>query len=355
MTPTTARPAARWVPARWLPVRPTLDAGSPAGRVAALVPGAALLLVVSLAGTVLAAAGHPGGALVSAVVAAVLAGGLLGLALVVRRDLAGAYAALRALQEANEHLERQAAELLRSNRDLEQFAYAASHDLQEPLRKVASFCQLLQRRYAGRLDERADQYIAFAVDGAQRMQRLINDLLAFSRIGRVAATTDVDLARVASGVAAQHQPQVEAAGGAITWTGLPTVRGEEALLQALLGNLVGNSVKFAREGTPPRVELSARRDGDYWEITCADNGIGIEPGSAEKAFVIFQRLHGKEAYPGTGIGLAVAKKIVEYHGGRIWIDGSAGAGTTIRFTLPANAAANPVSPAAPRPAEEPVA
>jgi light-regulated signal transduction histidine kinase (bacteriophytochrome) len=235
----------------------------------------------------------------------------------------------------NNQLQVQAEELLRSNRDLEQFAYVASHDLQEPLRKVASFCQLLQRRYAGQLDERADQYIAFAVDGAQRMQRLINDLLAFSRIGRMTTGfTEVDLNSVMSDVSGQLDSARQYASGEITWSDLPTVEGEETLITTLLANLVTNSLKFRHAERPPRVHISARRDGDEWEITCQDNGIGIEAEFADKIFVIFQRLHAKDAYPGTGIGLAIAKKIVEYHGGRIWVDPEGTEGTAIRFTLP---------------------
>ncbi len=271
------------------------------------------------------------------------------------RDLDNVRGARQVVEEANERLEQVAEELTRSNRDLEQFAYVASHDLQEPLRKVASFCQLLQRRYAGQLDERADQYIAFAVDGAQRMQRLINDLLAFSRIGRVTSNfTDVDLGQLVETAAGHQQQRIADAGGEIVWSDLPVVHGEEPLLSALVENLISNSVKFQRPGVAPHIEISARRDGEQWEITCTDNGIGIEPEFADKVFVIFQRLHGKEAYPGTGIGLAVAKKIVEYHGGRIWVESPAGAGTIIRFTLPVNANPAPVSPAAAQPAEESV-
>jgi signal transduction histidine kinase len=234
-------------------------------------------------------------------------------------------------------LEAQAVELTRSNRDLEQFAYVASHDLQEPLRKVASFCQLLQRRYAGQLDERADQYIAFAVNGAQRMQRLINDLLAFSRIGRaMAGTTSVDLNRVAEETVSSLDSMLERTDAEVSWTDLPVVQGEEALLGTLLTNLISNSVKFRQPEVPPRVRLSARLDDGCWEISCVDNGIGVEAEFAEKIFVIFQRLHPKDAYPGTGIGLAIAKKIVEYHGGHIWLDPEQSPGTTIRFTLPAN-------------------
>jgi light-regulated signal transduction histidine kinase (bacteriophytochrome) len=263
------------------------------------------------------------------------------------KDLAEVRAARAAVEEARLRLEQQAAELTRSNRDLEQFAYVASHDLQEPLRKVASFCQLLQRRYEGQLDERADQYIGFAVDGAQRMQRLINDLLAFSRIGRVTAGfSDVDLNAIMEETVGQHESTLERTGGEITWDRLPVVRGEEALLAALIGNLVSNALKFRRPDVPPRVHLSARREGGEWEISCRDNGIGIEPEFGDKVFVIFQRLHVKGAYPGTGIGLAIAKKVVEYHEGRIWLAPSTGQGTEIRFTLPVEGPIEPpVSPA----------
>ncbi|MEN3306446.1 MAG: hypothetical protein V7603_2648 [Micromonosporaceae bacterium] len=250
-------------------------------------------------------------------------------------ELAEVRAARTALEAANQQLEQQATELTRSNRDLEQFAYVASHDLQEPLRKVASFCQLLQRRYAGQLDERADQYIYFAVDGAQRMQRLINDLLAFSRIGRhTSGFTAVDLNALTADIVDQLDTTISRAQAEVTWDDLPVVQGDEPLLSALLGNLVSNSIKFRRPEAPPRIHLSARRVDDEWEIGCQDNGIGIEAEFADKVFVIFQRLHPKEAYPGTGIGLAVAKKIVEYHGGRIWLDTSPVAGSLVKFTLP---------------------
>ncbi|RKN44243.1 sensor histidine kinase [Micromonospora endolithica] len=254
----------------------------------------------------------------------------------IARDLAEVREARERIEWVNSQLQKQAEELTRSNRDLEQFAYVASHDLQEPLRKVASFCQLLQRRYAGQLDERADQYIAFAVDGAQRMQRLINDLLAFSRIGRLTTGfTEVDLNKVMGDVAGQTEAARQYADAELTWGELPVIRGEEPLLTNLLANLVSNSVKFRRPDVPPKVHVSARLVGDEWEISCADNGIGIEPEFADKIFVIFQRLHAKDAYPGTGIGLAIVKKIVEYHGGRVWVDTDTAEGTAIRFTLPA--------------------
>jgi signal transduction histidine kinase len=259
------------------------------------------------------------------------------------------------LEGANQLLEQQAEELTRSNRDLEQFAYVASHDLQEPLRKVASFCQLLQRRYAGQIDERADQYIAFAVDGAQRMQRLINDLLAFSRIGRITSGfTDIDLDQVVADAATQLGWRSEQVDGAITWSGLPTVYGEEPLLSALFTNLISNSLKFRHPDRPPRVHIEAERVGDEWHVSCSDNGIGIEPEYGDKVFVIFQRLHPKNEYPGTGIGLAIAKKIIEYHGGRIWLDTGAREGTVIRFALPAiTAGTAPTAESAPSTPTEP--
>jgi light-regulated signal transduction histidine kinase (bacteriophytochrome) len=206
---------------------------------------------------------------------------------------------------------------------------------------------MLERRYAGQLDERADQYIAFAVDGAQRMQRLINDLLAFSRIGRLTAGfTDVDLNAVLADVATQVEAAREYANGRITWDRLPLVEGEEPLLTTLFANLVSNSLKFRRPDAPPLVHVSARDLDGQWEITVRDNGIGIEPEFADKVFVIFQRLHAKDAYPGTGIGLAIVKKIVEYHGGRVWLDPDVTEGTTIRFTLPSAPVPAGTAPAA---------
>ncbi|GID31599.1 multi-sensor signal transduction histidine kinase [Paractinoplanes brasiliensis] len=260
-----------------------------------------------------------------------LAGDVDGMRQRIASELSEVREARTQVLEANRQLEFKADELSRSNRDLEQFAYVASHDLQEPLRKVASFCQLLQRRYAGKLDERADQYIAFAVDGAQRMQRLINDLLAFSRVGRLTTGfASVPLDRVLTEV----RSQLESRGGDVSWSAMPTVEGEEPLLTTLFANLIGNSLKFRRPDVPPVVRVNAERDGDEWRINVRDNGIGIEREFADKVFVIFQRLHPREAYDGTGIGLAIAKKIVEYHGGRIWLDLDVDEGTSISFTLP---------------------
>jgi signal transduction histidine kinase len=249
-------------------------------------------------------------------------------------EYAGAVAAQNAAEDAQQMVEEQAEDLRRSNAELEQFAYVASHDLQEPLRKVASFCQLLERRYKGQLDERGEQYIEFAVDGAKRMQELINDLLAFSRVGRLTSDfADVDLSAALAQALTQLDVVVSEADAEITSDPLPTVYGENTLLVQLFQNLIGNGVKFSG-GATPRIHIGVRRDGDMWEFCCADNGIGIEPQYQDKIFVIFQRLHGRDVYGGTGIGLAMCKKIVEYHGGRMWLDTTVTEGATFRWTLP---------------------
>jgi signal transduction histidine kinase len=250
---------------------------------------------------------------------------------VMRQRILAELARVRAASAALEH---QALELQRSNSDLEQFAYVASHDLQEPLRKVASFCQALEQRYRGQLDERADQYIEFAVDGARRMQILINDLLEFSRVGRGGAARErVELGDVLEEVRHSLSGPLRESAATIAHDPLPSVRGERSLLVSLLQNLLANAVKF--RGTEPLVvRLTCKRAGGIWELSCADNGIGVEAEYAERIFVIFQRLHSKEAYEGTGIGLALCRKIVEYHGGRIWLDTDYDGGACIRFTLP---------------------
>jgi len=228
-------------------------------------------------------------------------------------------------------------DLARSNQELEQFAYVASHDLQEPLRKVASFTQLLSQRYAGQLDERADQYIGFAVDGARRMQDLINDLLAFSRVGRIEQPLgDVDCGALVERVRADLASSIEESGTTIEAEPLPTVRGDAGLLRLVFQNLIGNAIKFRGEAAPV-IRISARRDDGFWSFRCEDNGIGIDPEYADRIFVIFQRLHPRSSYEGTGIGLAMCRKIVEYHGGRMWLDiESAREGSAFCFTLPAN-------------------
>jgi signal transduction histidine kinase len=244
-------------------------------------------------------------------------------------------AELSALQAAHASLEARTEDLQRSNSELEQFAYVASHDLQEPLRKVASFCQLLQRRYAGRLDAKADEYIEHAVDGAKRMQALINDLLAFSRVGRTAQRREpVSCAVLLAQAWANLAADVRRTHATIEVGELPVVLGEVSLLTAVFQNLINNALKFHGDEAP-RVTVSARRDGGFWLFSFRDNGIGIEPEYADRIFVIFQRLHDKAAYPGTGIGLAMVKKIIEYHGGRIWLDTATTAGARFWFTLPA--------------------
>lgn len=238
-------------------------------------------------------------------------------------------------------LDDQAAELRRSNSELEQFAYVASHDLQEPLRKVASFCQLLEQRYAHALDERGIEYIGFAVDGATRMQVLINDLLAFSRVGRLQIPhVTVNLDDALDAALDNLATSIEESGAEIVRTGgpLPQVIANAGQITTLWQNLIGNAVKFRHEDRPPRIVVDCTpgagdHDG-HWVLSVTDNGIGIEPEFADKVFVLFQRLHGRDAYSGTGIGLALCKKIVELQGGTIAVDTTYGSGTRIWFTLP---------------------
>jgi signal transduction histidine kinase len=239
--------------------------------------------------------------------------------------------------QAHDRLTAQADELQRSNAELEQFAYVASHDLQEPLRKVASFSQMLRRRYSDRLDERANQYIDFAIDGANRMQTLINDLLEFSRVGRFhEARANVDLEEVYATTVNTLSIAVDEAGARISHDPLPTVTGDPGQLGQLLQNLLSNAIKFRSPDRSPQIHLSATRNDDLWHFAVSDNGIGIGAEYAERVFVIFQRLHTREAYPGTGIGLAICKKIVEFHGGTIGVDTTHTPGTRITFTLPAD-------------------
>ncbi len=241
---------------------------------------------------------------------------------------------LAATRDANTALQAHTEELERSNSELEQFAYIASHDLQEPLRKVASFTQLLQRRYAGQLDARADQYIEFAVDGAKRMQALINDLLQYSRVGRSArepalVSSEAALAQARNNLAAA----MEETGATVETGHLPLVLAELTLLTAVFQNLLSNALKFSG-GKPPRIVITVRREEPFWLFSFADNGIGVDPEYAERIFVIFQRLHERSAYPGTGIGLAMTRKIIEYFGGRIWLDTTCTEGSRFLFTLP---------------------
>jgi signal transduction histidine kinase len=248
---------------------------------------------------------------------------------------------LEATRSAQAQLADQALELQRSNAELEQFAYVASHDLQEPLRKVASFCQLLEKRYGDKLDERGTEYIGFAVDGAKRMQVLINDLLTFSRVGRLNTTlAEVDLGATLDEATENLAIAVEVSDAEIVrpTEPFPRIAGDPTLLTMLWQNLIGNAIKFRRDDIAPRVVIEFGRLSDEpdaaWSFSVSDNGIGIADEFVDKVFVIFQRLHGRDAYTGTGIGLALCKKIVEHHGGSIWIDTSYTDGTRFRFTVP---------------------
>lgn len=226
-------------------------------------------------------------------------------------------------------------ELARSNRELEQFASIISHDLREPLRMVGSYVELLSRRYKGALDEKADRYIYFAADGAKRMQVMINNLLAYSRVTTRGKPFDqTDCAAVVDEVIRDLGMVIEEKGVTVNRGALPTVPADRAQLAMMFRNLVSNAVKF-NTNQSPRVEISARREGTEWIFSVADNGIGIDPRYYEKIFKIFQRLHVQDEYPGTGIGLAITRKIVERHNGRIWIESVPGKGSTFFFAIPA--------------------
>lgn len=235
---------------------------------------------------------------------------------------------------AETQLAHKAEELARSNAELEQFAYVASHDLQEPLRMVSSFTQLLARRYKGRLDQDADEFIGFAVDGAARMHKLINDLLDYSRVGnRGKPFEPTDCEALLHRTLSNLHVAIEENEARITHDPLPTVVVDESQIIQLFQNLIGNALKF-HGSTPPHIHLAARQNGHEYIFSVADNGIGIDPQYHERVFVIFQRLHGREKYPGTGIGLAICKKIVERHGGRIWLESEPGQGSIFFFSIP---------------------
>jgi light-regulated signal transduction histidine kinase (bacteriophytochrome) len=236
-------------------------------------------------------------------------------------------------RRAEHRMAQYADDLVRSNAELEQFAYVASHDLQEPLRMVASFTQLLARRYRGKLDKDADEFIGFAVEGATRMQTLINDLLAYSRVGtRGKPLAPTDCGAVVKMALANLARTVEESGATVAYGSLPSVWADEVQLTQLFQNLIANAIKF-KGIAPPEIHISAAKQDSQWLFAVRDNGIGIPPEQRERIFSVFQRLHHRAEYPGTGIGLAICKKIVERHGGRIWVESQPGHGATFYFSL----------------------
>jgi signal transduction histidine kinase len=263
----------------------------------------------------------------------VLKDGLARLPEVIRRALREK--AERSLRhQMEEDLARKVDELARSNADLEQFAYVASHDLQEPLRMVTAYTQLLSERYRGKLDDNADKYIGYASEGAQRMQVLIQDLLAFSRVGRngVASGT-VDCNAVMIDVLQTLATAIQESRAVVTYGELPTVWAERTQMTQVFQNLIGNAIKF-RGKEPPVISVQAEKTPQRWQFSVSDNGIGIAPEYAENIFVVFQRLHARTEYPGNGIGLAICKKVVERSGGKIWVESQPNSGSSFRFTIP---------------------
>jgi signal transduction histidine kinase len=240
-------------------------------------------------------------------------------------------------KQSVEALAQKVEELARSNRDLEQFAYVASHDLQEPLRMVSAYTQLLADRYRGKLDDQADKYINYAVDGATRMQSLIHDLLAFSRVGRQETELkDTNCNEAVGQAMTDLQAAIAESAAVITLEHLPRLKANESQLKQVFQNLIGNAIKF-RGSEIPAIHISAQRQGPDWIFSVADNGIGISAEHAENIFIIFNRLHTRVEYPGNGIGLAICKKIVERHGGTIAALPGDGRGTIFKFSLPASA------------------
>jgi light-regulated signal transduction histidine kinase (bacteriophytochrome) len=238
------------------------------------------------------------------------------------------------LRRAHNKLKKRTAELARSNADLKQFAYVASHDLQEPLRAVVSYLQLLERRYAGKLDEKADKYIIHAVEGGLRMQGLINDLLAYSRVETLGKKLQVvDVERVVDDALRNLRVAIRENDAVITRDPMPALRADQIQLTQVFQNLVANAIKFRREA-PPEIHIGAQPQDDGWRFSVTDNGIGIDMKHADRIFVIFQRLHTRRAYEGTGIGLAICKRIIERHDGQMWVESELEKGSIFYFTLP---------------------
>ena len=237
-------------------------------------------------------------------------------------------------RRSEEALAQKVAELARSNAELEQFAYVASHDLQEPLRMIANYTQLLAERYRGKLDEQADKYIGYSVDGAVRMQALIQDLLKFSRVGRAEIEPrTTDCRAVVEQAMKNLQAAVEESGAVVKWNGLPTVTADPAQLTQVFQNLIANAIKFHALGAPV-IQIDAEKKDHEWVLSVSDNGIGIPIENWQDIFVIFRRLHTRAEYAGNGIGLSICKKIIERHGGKIWIEAQAKPGSCFKFTLP---------------------
>jgi PAS domain S-box-containing protein len=242
---------------------------------------------------------------------------------------------ITAQKQLERELAQRATKLERLNAELQQFGYIVSHDLQEPLRTITNFVQLLAQRSHGKLDAEADTYMTFAVEGAQRMQALITDLMTYTRVGeKKQGDIAVDCGAVLAHVLDDLQLAITDSAAEVTSDALPTVHGDASQLRLVFQNLIGNALKF-RSATPPRIHVSARRDETQWVFSVRDNGIGLDLRQAERIFQVFQRLHTRREYTGTGIGLAICKKIVEQHGGRIWVESEPETGATFFFTLPA--------------------
>ena len=238
------------------------------------------------------------------------------------------------LNKLNENLQKQAKELAISNAELEQFAYVASHDLQEPLRMVTSFLTQLEKKYGDIIDDKGKKYIGFAVDGAKRMRQIILDLLEFSRVGRTEETKGkLNLVEVVKEIQILFRKQIEEKKASIQIGKLPVIHANKALLRQVFQNLISNALKYARKDMPPQIRITARKLKNHWQFCVADNGIGINEEYFDKIFIIFQRLHNRNEFPGTGMGLAVTKKIIENLGGKIWLESKEGKGSTFYFTL----------------------
>jgi light-regulated signal transduction histidine kinase (bacteriophytochrome) len=238
-------------------------------------------------------------------------------------------------KDAEERLKATSAELARSNTELQQFAYVASHDLTEPLRMVVSYLQLLEEMSGDRLVAEEREFLGYAVDGARRMQALINDLLAYTRVDARGWTKELtNCNTVLEAALVNLKVAIKETGALVEWGQMPTVKADSVQLTQVFQNLIGNAIKFHGDA-PPRIKIEANRNNGEWVFRVQDNGIGIDPRNAERIFVVFQRLHTRQEYPGTGMGLAICKKIIERHGGRIWVESQPGQGAAFLFTLPA--------------------